>query len=87
MLLFGATNVTLTGDTTTGAGTDVGVLVTSNSTGAIIDRNQIGRTAPDVPDNFGFGVEVDSGSTATVTCNTFSGWKTDLEGVPRNRSV
>ncbi len=82
VLLFGATNVTLTGDTITGDGTDIGVAVASNSTGAIVDRNQIGRTAPDVPDNFGFGVELDPGSTATVTCNTFSGWKTDLSGVP-----
>ncbi len=82
VLLFGATNVTLTGDTITGDGTDIGVAVASNSTGAIVDRNQIGRTAPDVPDSFGFGVELDPGSTATVTCNTFSGWKTDLNGVP-----
>ena len=78
VLLFGATNVTLTGDTITGDGTDIGVAVASNSTGVIVDRNQIGRTAPDVPDSFGFGVELDPGSTATVTCNTFSGWKTDL---------
>ena len=82
VLLYGATNVTLTGDTITGDGTDIGVAVASNSTGAIVDRNQIGRTAPDVPDSFGFGVELDPGSTATVTCNTFSGWKTDLNGVP-----
>ena len=82
VLLFGATNVTLTGDTITGDGTDIGVAVASNSTGAIVDRNQIGRTAPDVPDNFGFGVELDPGSTATVTCNTFSGWASDLSGVP-----
>ena len=81
VLLFGATSVTLTGDTITGDGTDIGVAVAANSTGAIIDRNQIGRTAPDVPDSFGFGVELDPGSTATVTCNTFSGWKTDLSGV------
>ena len=67
VLLFGATNVTLTGDTITGDGTDIGVDVAANSTGAIVDRNQIGRTAPDVPDNFGFGVELDPGSTATVT--------------------
>ena len=81
-LLFGATNVTLTGDTITGDGTDIGVDVASNSTGAIVDRNQIGRTAPDVSDVYGIGVELDPGSTATVTCNTFSGWKTDLSGVP-----
>ncbi len=82
VLLFGATNVTLTNDTITGDGTDIGVAVASNSTGAIIDRNQIGRTAPDVPDSFGLGVELDPGSSATVTCNTFTGWKTDLSGVP-----
>ena len=82
VLLFGATNVTLTNDTITGDGTDIGVAVASNTTGAIVDRNQIGRTAPDSPDNFGFGVELDPGSTATVTCNTFSGWATDLNGVP-----
>jgi Putative Ig domain len=82
VLLFGATNVTLTGDTTTGAGTDIGVDVTSASTGAIVDRNQIGRTAPDSPDSYGIGVVVDGGSTATVTCNTLSGWMTDFEGVP-----
>ncbi len=82
VLLFGATNVTLTSDTITGDGTDIGVAVASDSTGAIVDRNQIGRTAPDAPDNFGFGVELDPGSTATVTCNTFSGWANNLSGVP-----
>ena len=86
VLLFGATNVTLTGDTITGDGTDIGVAVAANSTGAIIDRNQIGRTAPDVPDNFGFGVEVDPRSTATLTCNTFSGWKTDIAGGAADRN-
>ena len=81
VLLFGAKNVTLKGDTITGAGTDIGVAVAADSTGAIIDRNQIGRTAPDVADSFGFGVEVDSPtSTATLTCNTFSGWKTNITG-------
>ena len=81
-LLYGATNVTLTGDTIAGDATDIGVAVASNSTGAIVDRNQIGRTAPDLPDTYGIGVELDPGSTATVSCNTFSGWKTDLSGVP-----
>ena len=83
VLLFGATNVTLSGDTITGDGTDIGVAVAANSTGAVIDGNQIGRTAPDVADNFGFGVEVDSpSSTATLSCNTFSGWIEDIVGVP-----
>ena len=49
VLLFAATNVTLRGNTITGAGTDIGVDVAADSTGAIIDRNQIGRTAPDAP--------------------------------------
>ena len=89
VILFGATNVTLTGNTITGNGTDIGVAVASNSTGVIIDRNQIGRTAPDSPDNFGFGVEVDPGSTATVTCNTFSGWNSDFDptGVVTSQSL
>ncbi len=76
VLMIGANNVTLTDDTITGKGTDLGVAV-HTSTGVIIDRNQIGRTAPDVPDSFGFGVEVEPGP-ATVTCNTFSGWKSDF---------
>ena len=80
VLLFGATNVTLTGDTITGAGTDIGVDAAADSTGIVIDGNQIGRSAPDVPDNFGFGVEVDPGSTATLNCNTFSGWNIDITG-------
>ena len=83
VLLFGAKNVTLTNDTITVAGTDIGVAVAATSTGAVITRNQIGRTAPDVADNFGIGVEVDPPtSTATVTCNTFSGWNTNFTGVP-----
>ena len=85
VLVLSATNVTLTDDTITGDRTDLGVDVedggTGPSTGVIIDSNQIGRTAPDVPDTFGFGVQVISPSTATVTCNSFSGWRTDLVGV------
>ncbi len=81
VLLFGASNVALTGTTITGAGTDIGVAVAADSTGVIIDGNQIQRTAPDVADSFGFGVEVDSpGSTATLSCNTFSGWNTNVVG-------
>ena len=87
VLLFGATNVTLSGDTITGAGTDIGVAVAANSTGVIIDGNQIGRTAPDVADNFGFGVEVDSpSSTATLNCNAFTGWNTDIVGATQTET-
>ncbi len=82
VLMFGAKNATLSGDTITGAGTDLGVDVTSATTGAVITRNQIARTSPDHPDPTGIGVNVDTGSAATVTCNTFSGWNTDLVGVP-----
>jgi hypothetical protein len=80
VLLFGASGVTVLGDTITGTGTDIGVEVASNSTGVVLTVNQIGRTAPDVPDSSGFGVSVEAGSTATLTCNTFSGWKTDIDG-------
>ncbi len=82
VLLFGAHAVNLTGDTITGTGTDIGVNVTADSTGAVIDRNQIGRMPPDLPTSVGVGVNVDPGSAAAVTCNTFSGWNTDLVGVP-----
>jgi hypothetical protein len=81
VLLFGATGVTLSNSIITGAGTDIGVAVSATSTGVVITRNQIGRTAPDVPDSVGVGVQVESGSTATVTCNNFSGWITDVVGV------
>jgi hypothetical protein len=82
VILFGASGVTLTADTITGARTDVGVDVESNTTGAVITRNQIGRTSSDVPDTFGIGVDVEAGSSAAVTCNTFSGWRVNEAGVP-----
>jgi hypothetical protein len=81
VLMYGATGVTLMNNTISGAGTDIGVWVTNDSTGAVITHNEIGRTAPDIPDTAGIGVNVDAGSSATVTCNTFSGWKTDVMGV------
>jgi hypothetical protein len=81
ILMTGATGVTVMGNTITGAGTDIGVAVFTNSSGIVINANQIGRTAPDSPDTFGIGVQVESGSTATVTCNSFSGWITNLVGV------
>jgi hypothetical protein len=82
VLLYGANGVTLFQDTITGAGTDVGVDVASNSTAVTVNGDEIGRTAPDVPDSYGFGVLVAAGSAAGVTCNSFSGWVTDLSGVP-----
>ena len=87
VLLFGAKNVTLSQDTITGAGTDIGVAVSTDtfdtpnvpSTGIVLSHNQIGRTAPDTPDSLGDGINVDP-SAATLICNTFSGWKTNIVG-------
>jgi hypothetical protein len=81
VLLYGASGVTLAGDTLTGSETDVGVAVVADSTGANFVRNQIGRTTPDTPDSYGIGVKVDPGSSASLTCNSFSGWLTNLMGV------
>jgi hypothetical protein len=103
VLLYGAKDVTFSNDIITGDGTDVGVAVATDtvdnlpSTGVTISHNQIGRTAPDVPDTYGIGVQVDAtkvspdslisaasaadpSSSATLICNTFSGWKTDIVG-------
>jgi len=89
VLLFGAHDVTVDHNTITGAGTDLGVAVTQGSTGIVISFNAVGRTAPDTPDPTGIGIAVDSpdarvgadgvvpvqgGSSATLICNTFSGW-------------
>jgi hypothetical protein len=88
VLLFGAHDVTVDHNTITGAGTDLGVAVVG-STGIVISFNAVGRTAPDAPDPSGIGIVVDSpnvrvgpdgvapaqgGSSATLICNTFSGW-------------
>jgi hypothetical protein len=80
VLLFGAHDVTVDHNTITGAKTDIGVSVTDNgggtgSTNITISFNQIGRTTPDVPDPAGIGVDVGHPlSSATLICNTFSGW-------------
>jgi hypothetical protein len=95
VLLFGAKNVTVTHNVITGAKTDIGVWVQTDtfdtpnipSTGIVVSFNQIGRTAPDVPDPTGIGIVVCSSnllicqdppvvipSSATLICNTFSGW-------------
>jgi hypothetical protein len=105
VLLYAANNVTVTHNTITGAKTDIGVMVavdifqTPNvpSTGITISNNQIGRTAPDVPDPTGRGINVcssnapelvapctadplDAFSSATLICNTFSGWNQNIVG-------
>jgi hypothetical protein len=87
VLLFGAKDVTITHNTITGAKTDIGVSVTDGSTGNTISFNNIIRTAPDVPDPTGHGIEVTTfdGSSATPICNTFSGpgsvpWNINIVG-------
>jgi hypothetical protein len=83
--LFGATNVTIDHNTITGAKTDIGIVVTSNSTGIVLSFNNVTRTAPDDPDPTGIGIAVDHpSSSATLICNTFGppgvGWNTNIEG-------
>lgn len=95
ILLFSAANVTIDNNTITGAATDFGISV-NFSTGVTISHNAVGRTPPASPDAGGIGINVDAGaalvsaldpagasqvaSTATLICNTFSGWNTDIVG-------
>jgi hypothetical protein len=83
MLLFGASNLTIRNNTITGAGTDVGIFVTGGSTGITIGDNAIGRTAPELPDadtaGVGIFVDAEGPNSATLICNTFSGWKPDQD--------
>jgi hypothetical protein len=76
--------VTITNNTLTGEGTDDGIFVFSASTGVTISNNKIGRTGADStigdPDGIGVNVFTQDGSTATLICNTFSGWRTDIVG-------
>jgi len=93
-LLFGAKNVTLSNNTVTGAGTDIGIAVSTDtfdtpnvpSTGILLSHNSIGRTSADSPDTFGVGVDVDP-SSATLICNTFSGWKTNIVGAVQDPCI
>jgi hypothetical protein len=96
MVLFGANDVTVTGNTLTGLGTNIGIAVVAGSTGIVISFNSVGRTGPDSPDPTGFGIAVDppnarisatgaldplqGDSGATLICNTFSGWNTNIVG-------
>jgi uncharacterized repeat protein (TIGR01451 family) len=81
VLLSGANNVTVDSNTITGAQTNIGVSVSAGSTNITISFNEIGRTAPDAPpDDPGIGIAVDPGLSATLICNTFSGWITNIVG-------
>jgi hypothetical protein len=87
VLLFGSSNVTVTSNTFTGLGTDIGVAVSAGSTGNTISFNTVARAASNNPANTdatGIGILVDSSpaaqpspSSATLICNTFAGWKPD----------
>ena len=84
VLLFGSSNVTVTRNTFTGLGTDIGIAVSSGSTGNTISFNRVARNPSENPDNTdetGIGIWVNSAaevpSSATLTCNTFDGWRPD----------
>jgi hypothetical protein len=84
VILFGAKNVVIdhnviTSDPST-AGTDIGIAVTSDSTGIVLSFNQIGRVTADDPDPTGHGIHVDAPSKATLICNTFSNWRVNIFG-------
>jgi parallel beta-helix repeat protein len=81
VLLYGATNVKVQNNTIEG-GSDIGIRVEASATNILIGFNKINRPNPPNPDTFGIGVSVAADSTAAtrLECNTFSGWKTDIEG-------
>lgn len=81
ILLFGANDVTVTGNTIGGAGVDIGVAA-FDTTGATIEDNHLTATPapPGVANHFGTtGVFVDENSSrVTTTGNTFSGWEDSI---------
>ena len=88
VLLFAAHDVTVTNNTLTSPaaprpGTDIGISVAAGSnTGIVISFNRVDRLRPDVPDDVGHGIDVNTpdGSAATVICNTFSQWQINVVG-------
>ena len=84
VLLSDADNVTVDSNTFDGNGTDIGIAVSANSTGNTISLNSVTRTPSTNPDNLdgaGIGISVEHPtSSATLICNTFSGWNTNIEG-------
>ena len=88
VLLSGAHDVTITNNTLTSPaaprpGTDIGISVSAgSSTGIVISFNKVDRLRPDVPDTSGIGIDVftPDGSNATLICNTFSLWITNVIG-------
>ena len=95
ILLAGVTNVSITNNTLTSDpdhafGPDGGVIVMGGdqtitgtgtpSTGIVISDNHIERSHPNGDDPNGFGVWVVPNQQATLICNTFNGWKTNIVG-------
>lgn len=80
ILLFGSSGVTVDSNVFGGDGTDIAIGVYSGSTGTLIQYNQIDRSAPPAgfPDVFGIGVQAQD--PTTLVCNTFAGWKQNLDG-------
>jgi parallel beta-helix repeat protein len=85
VLLYGSHDVTVDHNTINGS-SDLGISVTAGSANSVISFNAINRPNPPTPDTFGVGVSVDQDleTTTTLICNTFSGWKTDIE--PTNKT-
>jgi hypothetical protein len=85
VLLSNADNVTVNENTLVGNGTDIGIAVSAGSTGNTISFNDVTRTPSLNPDNIdgeGVGISVDPppDNSATLICNTFSGWNTNIQG-------
>lgn len=85
MLLVSTTDLTVSGNTFSGTGTDHGISLWGQQNNLVISRNQIDRSPEDRPgftDLNGFGVYVrpeDYPQTGTtLICNTFSGWNQNL---------
>ena len=80
VLLFAAANVTVSGNTIVGAGTDTGISVGAEQHRGDDreqpDHSQLGQYAG----QFRGRCKRDAGSTATLICNTFSGWVANLAG-------
>ena len=84
VLIWGAANLTISGNTFGGEGTDIAVSV-HVSENVKIEGNHIARTGPrrGFKDFFGFAVAADGASRAetTLVCNTFTGWRLNLDDV------
>jgi uncharacterized repeat protein (TIGR01451 family) len=90
MLVWGAANLTISGNTFGGDGTDIAVSVHVSENVKIQD-NHIARTGTPhgFGDHFGFGVAADGASRAqtTLICNTFSGWRLNLDDVAQRPCI